>query len=67
MRGNNLLSALLVGVIAFLVTYVVLLILAAVFSAVSLEQVANVVERFTWLIALLVGLVYGWNRLNGVR
>lgn len=67
MRNSNPLSALLAGVIAFVVTYVVLLILAAVFDAVSLEQVAAVINRFTWLISLLVGLVVGWQRWNGVR
>ena len=65
MRNSNPLSALLAGVIAFVVTYVVLLILAAVFDAVALGQVANVIERFTWLISLLVGLVVGWQRWNG--
>jgi hypothetical protein len=60
--GRNIVGALLAGVIAFVVTFIVILIVAAIFEAVGLANVAEVLERFNWIISLLVGLVTGLNR-----
>lgn len=55
----KIVNILLWGVLAFVVTYILLLIVAAVFEAVGLTQVQAVIERFAWLISLLVGIAYG--------
>lgn len=60
----NLVVRLLWAVLAFVATYVVLLIVAAILNAVGVADAADVVQRFAWIVSLLVAIVAflsGWN------
>lgn len=58
----RLLIAFLWGIAAFVVTYVILLIIAAVLRGAQLVDAAAVISNFAWVLSLLVGLLYGFSR-----
>lgn len=66
-NGNTIFAAILAGLIGFVVTYVLLLIVVAILEAVGVAEAAAVVRKFAWLISLLVGIVTGYGRYSGNR
>ena len=62
----RLLAAFLWGVLAFIVTYVLVLLVVAVFNSFRLPEVATTLHGFAWGISLVAGLIYGWSHYSGL-
>jgi hypothetical protein len=57
----RLLAALLWGVLAFLVTYILFLIIVDVLNATPASHAGAVLQSFAWVFSLIAGLICGYN------
>ena len=64
-NSKRLLSAALAGIIAFIVTYIVLAILEAIFGGIDLQDVAAMIDKLQIPVSLLVGLLAAYGSYRG--
>lgn len=67
MKDRNILQVVFTGLVSFIATYVVMLILAAILDAVGVEKAADVVTDLSFLVALLAGLIAAYDRYSKPR